>query len=67
MTTAPKLDPRVDSIIKAAVRAALTAALGWEESMAEPYIDPVCASVVDTLAKAGYSIKKDSPPPKTGK
>ena len=58
-------DPKMNAVIYAAAHAKLTELLGWEADAAEPYIVPLCQSILAALAKAGYTW---SPPkPKGGK
>jgi len=51
-------DPKLNAIIDTAVHAKLVELLGWEESMAEPYIVPLRQAVMAALAKAGYKVSK---------
>ncbi len=56
-----KDDPHLNAIIDNAVRAQLTASIGWEESVAEPYIVPVREKVLEAIAAAGYVVEKSPP------
>ena len=54
-------DPKMNAIIDAATHAKLVELMGWEESMAEPYIIPLRQAVVSALVKAGYTWSPPKP------
>jgi hypothetical protein len=58
-------DPKMNSVIDAAVHEKLAELLGWEASMAEPYIVPLRQSVMAAIIRAGYTW--NPPKPKGGK